>query len=187
MIETPAPKTQKLNPVRVALVGAAAVAAAVLVWVFVISGVGSSSTTTGNKPTATTVAGLEQLAGTLKHPIYWAGEKSSYTYELTKAQNGNVYVRYLPSGVKVGDQRADFLTVGTYPEKNPMASIASALKRKSTVRFTAPGGGVAVQDGAHPTSVYLAYPGSKLLLEIFEPSPAKARAVVSSGAIRPLG
>jgi hypothetical protein len=89
--------------------------------------------------------------------------------------------------VKVGDKRADFLTVGTYPETNPMRSLTNALKRKGTQRFTVPQSGTAVQDSAHPTSVYLTYPNSSLLLEVFEPSPATARSVVRSGAIIPLG
>jgi hypothetical protein len=43
-----------------------------------------------------------------------------------------------------------------------------------------------VQYAAHPTSVYIAFPGSNLLIEVFEPAPAQARAVARSGAIRPL-
>jgi hypothetical protein len=168
------------------LIGVALIAAA-LVWAFAISGSGHKSSSNASKPTAATVAGLQQLAGTLRHPIYWAGEKSGYTYELTRTKSDNVYVRYLPKGVPVGDQRADFLTIGSYPQVNPMRSIGAALKRKGTTRFVVPGGGVAVQYAAHPTSVYVAFPGSSLLIEIFEPSPAQARAVARSGAIRPLG
>jgi hypothetical protein len=168
------------------LIGVALIAAA-LVWAFAISGSGHKSSSNASKPTAATVSGIQQLAGTLRHPIYWAGEKSGYTYELTHTKSDNVYVRYLPKGVQVGDQRADFLTVGTYPSTNPIASISAALKRKGTSRFVVPGGGVAVQYAAHPTSVYVAYPGSHVLIEIFEPAPAQARAVARSGAIRPLG
>jgi hypothetical protein len=186
VIETPAPNTAKLNPARVGIVVAVAIVAAVLVWVFAISGGGSGSSSSP-KASAASVAQLEQLAAKLKHPIYWAGTKPGYTYELTQTKSGNVYVRYLPPGVKVGDQRADFLTVGTYPDANPVKRVGAAVKRQNTTHFTAPDGGVAVQYNAHPTSVYLAYPNSSTLLEIFEPSPAQARAVVRSGVIRPLG
>jgi hypothetical protein len=187
MIETPAPHPSSMNPLRVGIVVVVALAAAVLVWALAIRDNGGSSSAATAVPTAATVPGLEQLAGTLKHPIYWAGEKAGYTYELTKTSNDNVYVRYLPTGVKVGDKRADFLTVGTYPDANPMGRINAALKRKDATSFAAPGGGVAVQYTSHPTSVYLAYPNSSLLLEVFEPSPAKARAIVRSGVIRPVG
>jgi hypothetical protein len=187
MIEAPSPKSPRVPPLRVAIVVVVAIAVAVLVWVLAGSGGGKGGSTNTAQPVAATQAGLEQLATKLKHPIYWAGAKSGYTYELTQTSDGNVYVRYLPKGVKVGDKRADFLTVGTYPEANPMRSLTNALRRKGTQRFTVPQGGIAVQDGAHPTSVYLAYPNSSLLLEVFEPSPAAARAVVHSGAISPLG
>jgi hypothetical protein len=187
MIETPAPRPTSLSPLRVGILIGVAVIAAALVWAFAISGSDHKSAASTSKPTVATVAGLQQLAGTLRHPIYWSGEKSGYTYELTRTKNDNVYVRYLPKGVQVGDRRADFLTVGTYPQVNPMRSITAALKRQGTTRFAVPGGGVAVQYAAHPTSVYVAFPGSSLLVEIFEPSPAQARAVARSGAIRPLG
>ena len=187
MIEAPSPKSPKVPPLRVGIVVVVAVAVAALVWALVGSGGGKSNSSQPATPTAATQAQLEQLAARLKHPIYWAGAKNGYTYELTQTSGGNVYVRYLPPGVNVGDKRADFLTVGTYPETNPMRSLTTALKRKGTQRFGIPQGGIAVQDGAHPTSVYLAFPNSSLLLEVFEPSPAAARAVVRSGAISPLG
>ena len=189
MVEAPSHKSPKVPPRRVAIVVAAAVIVAVLVWVLASSGSGKKNggTTASAVPTAATQVQLEQLAAKVKHPIYWAGAKAGYTYELTQTSDGNIYVRYLPPGVKVGDKRADFLTVGTYPETNPMRSLTNALKRKGTQRFSVPQGGTAVQDSAHPTSVYLTYPNSSFLLEIFEPSPAQARAVARSGAIQPLG
>lgn len=185
MIEAPTPRSPEVPPLRVAIVVAVAVAVAVLVWVLAGSG-GKSGSGQPAKPSAASPAQLQQLAAKLKHPIYWAGPKRGYTYELTQTTDGNVYVRYLPPGVKVGDSRADFLTVGTYPQTDPMRSLNGALKRTSTQRFQVPQGGTAVQDGAHPTSVYLAYPNSSLLLEVFEPSPAAVRAMVRSGAITPI-
>ena len=186
MIEAPAPRTLKLNLLRLGLAVAVAVAIGVVVWV-VAGGNGSRNSTSSTKPHAATQAELTQLAARLKHPIYWTGPKAGYTYELTQTDKGNVYVRYLPQGVQVGDSRADFVTVGTYPDTNPMRSVAGALKRKGTTRLRAPNGGVAVQDSAHPTSVYLAYPNSSLLLEIFAPNPTKARSIARSGTVVPLG
>jgi hypothetical protein len=186
VIEAPAPRTPKLNPLRVGLAVALAVAIGVVVWL-VAGGSGGSSSSNSAKPHAASQAELTQLAAKLRHPIYWTGPKAGYTYELTQTSKGNVFVRYLPPGVKVDDQRADFVTVGTYPDANPMRSISAALKRKGTVRLSVPNGGVAVQDSAHPTSVYLTYPNSSLLLEIFAPNPTAARNVVKSGAVVPLG
>lgn len=191
MIEAPSPKSPNWNILRTAIVVVVAAAVAALVLSFVLAGSGGSSSSSSKssapKPAAASLSTLQKLAGTLKHPLYWAGAKKDYTYELTKTKNGNVYVRYLPPGIQVGDPRADFLTVGTYPTSKPMARINAALKRHGTIRFTLAQGGIAVQDSAHPTSVYLTYPKSNLLLEVFEPSPAAAKAVVQSGAIKPIG
>jgi hypothetical protein len=35
----------------------------------------------------------------VKHPVYWAGPRPSYTYELTRTSDGRIFVRYLPTGV----------------------------------------------------------------------------------------
>ena len=37
-----------------------------------------------------------------------------------------------------------------------------------------------------PESVYAASPGSDLLVEVYSPDPARARALVSGGAVAPL-
>ena len=37
-----------------------------------------------------------------------------------------------------------------------------------------------------PTSVYVAYPGSKVQIEVFDPDPARALRLVTSGHIQPV-
>lgn len=148
----------------------------------------STSTTAKRAPAvAATLPDLKNLQSSLRHPIYWVGAKSNYTYELTKTNGGNVYVRYLPSGVRVGDSRPDFLTVGTYPQTNAYQNIQTAAKRKGAHESKLPGGGLAVQNASRPTSVYVAYPNSSLLIEVFDPSAKVARSVVRSGQVVPLG
>ena len=39
-------------------------------------------------------------------PIYWAGSKAGGQYELTKADDGRVWIRYLPTSAKIGEQAA---------------------------------------------------------------------------------
>src|SRR5205807_1091001 len=53
-------------------------------------------------PTEASVARLKALAGSLGHPIYWAGEQSATTYEPTQTSDDRVYIRYLPQGEQVG-------------------------------------------------------------------------------------
>ena len=42
-------------------------------------------------------------------------------------------------------------------------------------------------DRSSPTSIQIAYRGSDLQIEVFDPSAKQARKLVSSGAIRPAG
>jgi len=54
------------------------------------------------------------------------------------------------------------------------------------VTFAVAGGGLAFVDRQHPTSVYLAYPGIDVQVEVFDPSAGQARRLVTSGQIAPL-
>ena len=65
-------------------------------------------------PKLVSQAQLEDFAGTLDHPLYWAGPKQGYSLELTRTSGGKIFLRYLPKGVAAGDSRPEFLTVGTY-------------------------------------------------------------------------
>ena len=66
---------------------------------------------------AATLDTVRTLPGELGHDVYWAGPDATATYELTQVGR-NLFIRYLPPGVDVGDPRPDFLTVGTYPVPN---------------------------------------------------------------------
>jgi hypothetical protein len=99
--------------------------------------------------------------------------------------DGRIYVRYLPAGVKVGVARPEFLTVGTYPQTHALAVLkAAAAKGSETIELE--GGGLARID-EKPTSIYLAYPGEDLVVEVYDPDAARARQLVTSGRIVPVG
>jgi hypothetical protein len=98
-----------------------------------------------------------------------------------------VYVRYLPKGTRAGDARASFLTVGTYPTAGAYANLRHAAKDGgATSARTRDGGLVIVPDRAR-TSAYLAYPGSKVQVEVFEPDADDALGLVLSGSVAPVG
>lgn len=166
----------------------AALAAVAALAIAGCGGGGSKSQTASQRSpaVAASVTDLHSLEGSLRHPIYWAGAKTDYTYELTQTRGGNVYVRYLPAGVKVGDSRPDFLTIGTYPQPRAFQQVQAAARRKGAHKTRLPHGGLAVQNPSRPTSLYLAYPNSGLLVEVFDPSADAARTLVRSGQIRPL-
>jgi hypothetical protein len=144
--------------------------------------------TPGRAPArALSPAQLEALAGQVGHPIYWAGREANATYEVTRTSDGRIYVRYLPAGVKVGDAKPDYLTVGTYPQTGALAKLKAAAAKSGAETIELDGGGFASIDKNKPTSVYVAYPGQDLQLEVYDPKPARARVVVTSGRLAPLG
>jgi hypothetical protein len=122
----------------------------------------------------------------MNHPVYWAGPKSGFSYELTTTSTGRTFIRYLPRGVKAGDPRPDFLVIGTYAQPGSFADLRKAGKRKGSVTLGIDGGGIALLSSKQPSSVYFAYPGAKYQVEVYEPSGDTARRLVLTGQIRPL-
>ena len=143
----------------------------------------TSSAATPGVPTAASVADLKALAASLGHPVYWAGPKAGYTYELTRTTNGKVYIRYLPAGVAVGAARPTYLTVATYPFPKALAAIRREAKATGGETVKLPDGGLAVVDASYPKSVHLAWPGAGYQVEVFDPSPRQARRTVADGSV----
>ena len=61
-----------------------------------------------------------------------------------------------------------------------------ALEVGAVVAAELPDGGIMLWSLDRPESVYAASPGSDLLVEVYSPDPARARALVSGGAVAPL-
>jgi len=185
-----------LTPRRLAAVAVAAVAVAVVVWLAVRGGGTSSSPPSPTTATSTTsfVTPLGPVAATpsalvtfskaLKRPIYWAGPIPGDTYEFTETRAGNIYVRYLPKGVRVGDPRAAFRVIATYPYPGALAAL-TALAGKKGQRL--PGGGLLLPSAGYPKSVHVAYPGVAYEIEVFDPVPGQAHAIALSGQVKPIG
>jgi hypothetical protein len=133
---------------------------------------------------AVSEGGLETLAR-LGSPIYWAGRRAGFTYELTQSSDGRMYVRYLPAGTPVGSPKI-FLTVGTYPIEDAYAVTKRAASQPGSVRVPVGGGGIAFYQSRLPTNVYVAYPRSSYQVEVFDPTPTSARKLVSNGEINPV-
>jgi hypothetical protein len=136
--------------------------------------------------TATSESDLRSFAESASHPVYWAGPKDDFTYELTRTTDGRVYVRYLPQGTNVGDPRARFLTVGTYPRAGAWAELKRAAKAKGAISLKLERGGLAVFSEARPTSVYFGYPDARYQVEVYHPSPTEARRLALSGQVVPV-
>jgi hypothetical protein len=173
--------------VQLAILGVAVAAAAIVVaWLAVGGAKPASPAPTGAGPRIVSQAQLENFARTLGQPLYWAGPKKGFELELTGASSGRIFVRYLPPGVRAGDPRPDFLSVGTYTRKQAFTDLAQASKHPGMVSSGTHGDGIVVFDSAAPTSVYLAYPGRPYQVEVFAPSSRTARALVVGGHVTPL-
>lgn len=171
----------------------AALAAAVALGAWIASDEGTTETTTSEAEVAgrTSVAAdgseLSRQAVSVGHVVYWAGPVSNGRYELTQTRDGRAYVRYLTGDADVGDVRPQFLTVGTYPIDNAFGITQAVAARDDARSVRAPAGAVAFTTTSRPQSVYLAYEGSDLQIEVFHPSAQQARQLVESGRIRPVG
>ncbi len=170
---------------------AVALAIAFIVWLIVRGGGGSSGTTNTTTtsplaaaPHAATVSQLRALAVRAGHPIYWAGAEAGRVYELSVTPAGRIYVRYLPQGVSIGN-KGKYTFVGTYPFPNAYQALKT-LAKHGDASFTIPGNGLAVYAKAQPTNVYVAFPGTNEEIEVYDPSPEHARALIASGQIAPV-
>jgi hypothetical protein len=203
-LRTPNPSSMAVNErsgvpwarrpdVRIGAVMAVAIAVAFIVWLVVRGGdsnsssVGQTQTVSAIAPVAASPDRLRELSVEVGRPIYWAGPISNTTYELTRTSQDRIFIRYLPRGVPVGTKQADYAIVGTYSVPNAYGVLQSLAKKEGETSFRAPNGGIAVYDTSRSTNVYLAYPGSNVQIEVFDPSAERARALITSGQVVPVG
>ena len=174
--------------IRAGAVIAVALLAGFLVWLLVvrdddsISSPGTTTTSAPTEPVLITRAGLRTLASAVGRPIYWAGPRSGVNYELTKTADNRVFIRYLPKGVANGSSDP-YLTIGTYPLQDAFAVTKRQAQQEGSVKVAIGGGGVAFYSDESPTNVYFAYPRSDYQIEVYDPSSARARRLVSSGKV----
>ncbi|HET6996957.1 MAG TPA: hypothetical protein VFI03_00075 [Solirubrobacterales bacterium] len=148
---------------------------------------GGDGETLDTTPHFAAAADLIELEDSLGHGVYWAGERPPAQLELTEEASGSIYLRYLPPGAEAGDPRPQFLTVGTYPFTNAADGLRLTASKAGAKLEDAPGGGVLYVNPSSETSVYLAYPGSDLQIEVYDPTPGRALELIRSGAIGPVG
>jgi hypothetical protein len=174
------------NWIRIAAAVVLAIVAGVIVWL-IVKGGGDDHRTVGisSSASAATLDTLQALPGEVGHAVYWAGLRPGYTYELTEVK-GNIFIRYLPPGVQVGDPRPDYLTIGTYPAARSYGALTRQGSKRGNGSRRAAGGGIAVWGDGRPQSVYVAYPRSGIQIEVYDPSAKRARRLATSGAVEPI-
>jgi hypothetical protein len=160
---------------------------AVLVWLLFIQGDNSSETSATQKTVANyTASELPGAVSSVGSPVYWLGPEPGMQYELTLITDGRSYVRYLPEGAPAESQET-FRTVGTYAFQNPTSELERLGKQSGNHTFDVPGGGIGMAPGSSPQHVYVAFPGQKVEIEVFDPRPGSAEKSVKSGQLRPVG
>jgi len=137
-------------------------------------------------PAVGTASTLQAVAKLVGHDVYGIATPAGAKLEVTRGSRGEVWVRYLTGGATVGDKRADFLTIGTYRRGDAFTAAQSAAKGGDQRSADLPGGGIMLWSLERPTSVYVAKPGSDLLVEIYSPDAEQAKALARSGAVAPL-
>ncbi len=163
--------------------------AAIATWVLGGCGGGSDSTSSESETVSAEIVnaeGLKERSEDEELPIYWAGEQAGTELELSVPEEGRTYVRYLTGGAQAGDPQPNFLTVGTYAFAEPIPALEELAKKPGGVQRSIPGGGIAYFNRKGPTSVYVAYPGQEVQIEVFDPNPARAKQLATSGAIVPI-
>lgn len=171
--------------IRIGAAIAIAFALGVVVWALVESRGGDGSTDAvadAGQPVVVSAAGLATLAGVASQPVYWLGERDGTSLELQQVSSGSVYVRYLPEGAEAGDA-GTHLTVGTYAFPDAFEATQTLADAEGSIAVSVGSGGVAFVKGANATSVYAAFPDSDYQIEVFDPTPGAAQALVEQGLL----
>jgi hypothetical protein len=132
-------------------------------------------------PVVVTLDSLRALAGSVGHPIYWAGQQPG-DYELTVDSNGNIFIRYLRAGEPPGSHRTS-LTVATYPFAKGYDILRGVSRRPGETTGHTPDGGLVVVGKVKPNNAYIAYPGTDLQIEVYDPKAGRAFELATAGAI----
>jgi hypothetical protein len=184
----------QLRGVRIGAVIAVAAVAAFLIWYFAIRDTGNDTSnpttnTSGQRvigPVEESTNGLASLSKKFDQPIYWAGSQPNAKLEFTRNGLGQMYVRYLPPDIDIGDRNKGYLTIATFPFNNAYNALQSVAKKPGAVVKTAPDNGLVVTNKDSPIHVYLAYPNKDFQIEVYDPDPARALAVATSGDVQPV-
>lgn len=170
-------------PTTLLAVLSVALLAAVMVWLLR----DDDSSTAEGEAEAVAATQLSELAAERDTPIYWLGERRNEKYELTETPSGRVYIRYLTGDAEAGDERAAFLTVGTYPNGDGIAALRQAAREQQGAKLgKTDDGAVLLIDPTEPNNAHLAYPGANLQIEVYSPAPGQALRLASRGAVQPV-
>lgn len=132
-------------------------------------------------------AEIAELEESIGHAIYWEGNLPNAEVELSMKEDGSVFVRYLPPEARVGNEKLAVRNVGTYVVPEPLKALQLAAKKEGSQLKHLSHGIVVLAPPKNPNYVYFTTPGSELEVEVYDPIPGKALALVREGTIKPAG
>ncbi len=174
---------KKGSNLRLRLAVAAVLAVGLILWMVLRNDDGGDSDSSSNGAEIVSVDSLRDTAAEEETPIYWAGEQEGAELELSQPDEERTYVRYLTDGAEAGDPQPNFLTIGTYDNPKAVAALTRQGKEPGGVLAEAPGGATVYFSRNQPESVYLAYPGVDVEIEVYDPDFKRALQLVNSGQI----
>ena len=192
--------------VRIGAVVAIAIAGGLLGWLLTRGG---NDTTSASPPGTPTITAGQTLPGfppgihlgpqilapdalvvmqrALRQPVYWLGTQAGHRLELEKLTNGNVFVTYLPPGVKSSGDRTQYLVVGTYPVHDATNGLKAVAKAAGGQILDRTDGAIVLITPTHPKSAYVAYPQANYEIEIYSPKAQEAKTLALSDKLQSVG
>lgn len=125
---------------------------------------------------------LRAEAASTGYPIYWLGAIPGKQLEFTDRPDGRVFVRYLPEESAAGT-KDKHPTVGTYPMAKAY-SVVKSISEKPGAKSPPVKGGIAAVAAVKPESVFVAFKGQDLQIEVYDPNPSAALEAVTSGKLQ---
>lgn len=144
-------------------------------------------TLTPGQPTELSASQLRVYAATMGRELYWLGPIEGRRLEVTEAGQRGLFVRYVPTGGALGDQSHSFTTIATYPVEGAYQTAVRSGRAVGSVSQRLASGGLAVWRRSRPSNVYIAFPRSGVLVEIFDPGRSVSRTLARSERVRPVG
>lgn len=160
-----------------------AVAAVVVVAAVVLIAGGGDDDSSSNAPQALSEAELIEQVDELGQTVYWVGpQPDSEGYELTTAEDGSVFLRYVLNDASGEDPQTEYLTVGTYPVPDAAGALLNAKESSPGAKLTEHDGYQVLEGG--PKNVYVVFSAQpELQIELYSPEPDEADRLANAGVL----
>ncbi len=123
---------------------------------------------------ALTQSQLENLVHDESITAYWAGPRPGYLYSIDITAKDRVFLQYIQANKNSSDVIANSRVIATYFDKDGFARTVAAASQSSNTGFRNPNGSVVFYAKNRNTDIYLAFPGKKIQIEIFDPLAGQA-------------